>query len=86
MLGKLPSVSISQKRGSVVSKKGILLFNKFVKQGSKIYKNLPNLSEWQSFYVHDLPIIVDISEDVRNVSIRNGLNRSQTKALETTHG
>jgi hypothetical protein len=26
---------------------------------------------------------MDISEDVKNVSIRNGLNRSQTKALET---
>ena len=81
MLGKLHSVSISKKRGSVVSKGAVSLFNKFVKQAEKIFKNLPKSLEWQSFYVHDLPILVDISEDVKNASIRNGLNRSQTKAL-----
>ena len=42
----------------------ILVFNKFVKQVSETYKNLPNPLEWQSFYVHDLPILVDISGDV----------------------
>ena len=49
MLGKLHSVSISKKRGSVVSKGAVSLFNKFVKQAEKIFKNLPKSLEWQSF-------------------------------------
>jgi DNA modification methylase len=44
--------------------------------------NQPKSLEWQTFYRHDLPILVDLSQDVKNVSIRNGLNRSQTMALE----
>ncbi len=39
--------------------------------------------KWQTFYRHDLPILMDISKEVQKISIQNGLNRSQTKALET---
>ncbi len=83
LLGKLHSISISKKRGSKVSKKADLLFNKFIKQMEKIFKNLPKPLEWRSFYRHDLPILMDISKEVQKISIQNGLNRSQTRALET---
>ena len=42
LLGKLHSISISKKRGSKASKKADLLFNKFIKQVEKNFKNLPN--------------------------------------------
>ncbi len=41
LLGKLHSISISKKRGSKASKNADLLFNKFIKQAEKIFKNLP---------------------------------------------
>ena len=44
--------------------------------------NQPKSLEWQTFYRHDLPILVDLSEDVKNVSTRNGLQQSQARALE----
>jgi len=83
LLGKLHSITISKNRGSKISKKAELLFNKFVKQVDKIFKNLPKSLEWQSFYIHDLPLLMDISKEVQKISIQNGLNRSQTRALET---
>ena len=83
LLGKLHSISISKNRGSMVSKEAELLFNKFVKQVDDIFKKLPKSLEWQSFYIHDLPLLMDICEEVRKVSIQKGLNRSQTRALET---
>jgi hypothetical protein len=48
----------------------------------KIFKNLPKPLEWRFFFNHDLPILMDISKEVQKVSIQNGLNRSQTRALE----
>ena len=82
LLGKLHSISISKKRGSKASKKADLLFNKFIKQVEKNFKNLPNPLEWQSFYVNDLPLLIDFCEEVQEASIQNLLNRSQTRALE----
>jgi ParB-like chromosome segregation protein Spo0J len=38
LLGKLHSISISKKRGSEITKKSDLLFNKFIKQTKKIFK------------------------------------------------
>jgi len=83
LLGKLHSITNSKKRGSKISKEAEALFNKFVKQLEKIFKNLPKPLEWRSFYNHDLPILMNISEEVQKVSIQKGLNRSQTRALET---
>ncbi len=45
-------------------------------------KNLPKPLEWRSFYNNDLPILMDIYEEVRKVSNQNHLNRAQTRALK----
>ena len=82
-LSLFPPISISKNRGSMVSKEAELLFNKFVKQVDDIFKKLSMSLKWQSFYIHDIPLLMDICEEVRNVSIQKGLNRSQTRALET---
>ena len=34
----------------------------------KIFKNLPKRLEWKNFYVNDLPIIMEICEDIRQIS------------------
>jgi len=83
LLGKLNSIVISKIRGSKVSKEAEGLLHKFMQQVEKIFKNLPKSLEWRSFYNNDLPVLMDICEEVRKVSIQKGLNRSQTRALET---
>ncbi len=83
LLGKLHSITNSKDRGSKVSKENEALLGKFAQQVEKIFNNLPKPLEWQTFYRHDLPILMDISKEVQKVSIQNGLNRSQTRALET---
>jgi len=71
LLGRLHSISISKKRGSKASKKADLLFNKFIKQVEKNFKYLPKPLEWQSFYVNDLPLLMDICKEVQEVSIQH---------------
>jgi len=70
LLGKLNSIMISKNRGSKISKKAELLFNKFVKQVDKIFKNLLKALEWRSFFNNDLPLLVDICKEVQEVSIQ----------------
>ena len=82
LLGKLHSIENSKYRGSQVSNKSKLLLNKFIQQVDQIFKNLPNPLEWRSFYNNDLPLLIDFCEEVREISIRQRLNRSQTRALE----
>ncbi len=83
LLGKLNSIVISRIRGSKVSKEAESLLRKFAQQVDKIFKNLPKPLEWRSFYRHDLPILMDISEEVQKASTQHQLNKSQTRALET---
>jgi putative transposon-encoded protein len=52
-------------RRSIITKKVELLFNKVVKQVGKNFKNLPKSLNWRAFYLNDLPILMDISEDVQ---------------------
>lgn len=82
LLGKLHSIENSKSRGSEVSNKSKLLLNKFVQQVARIFKNLPKPLEWRSFFNHDLPLLIDFCEEVREASMQNRLNRSQTRALE----
>jgi len=57
------------------------LYNKFVKQVEEIFKKLPKHLEWKLFYVHDFPLITDICEEIRKISVENQLNKAQTKAI-----
>jgi len=81
LLGKLDAVRTSKARNSEISREAKLLFYKFVEQVEKIFKNLPKPLEWLSFYLHDLPLLIDFCEEVQEVSIQHRLNRSQTRAL-----
>ena len=56
---------------------------KFVQQ-SRRESSKNSLSTWNGdhFYLRDLPILMDINEEVREVSNQNGLNRAQTRALK----
>ena len=57
------------------------MYNKFVKQVEEIFKKLPKHLEWILFYVHEFPLITDICEEIRKISVENQLNKSQTKAI-----
>ena len=75
LLGKLDSVRRSKELGYEVGTQARLTSHKFVGSVEKIFKNLPKPMEWQSFYVHDLPILMDISEEVQEVSIQYQLSQ-----------
>jgi len=83
LLVKLDSMRRSKERGFNVTNDIRRTSGKFAGRVAKIFKNLPKPLEWQSFYRHDLPILMDICEEVQKVSIQNDLNRSQIRALET---
>jgi len=74
VLGRLDSVISSKNRGSQVSKKAELLLSKFTQQLEQIFKNLPKYLEWRSFYLNDLPILIDFCEEVQEVSIQPQLS------------
>jgi len=71
LLGKLDAVRTSKARNSEISREAKLLFYKFVEQVEKIFNNLPKPLEWLSFYLHDLPLLMDICKEVQEVSIKN---------------
>ena len=50
-------------------------------QVKKMFKRLPKRLEWQFFYNNDLPLITDICEEIRKISVKNQLNKAQTKAI-----
>jgi len=81
LFGKLHSIQKSLDRKSKVSEKSQLLLHKFMQQLEKIFKNLPKRLEWKSFYVNDLPLVREICEDIRKISLENQLNKSQIKAI-----
>ncbi|MBL7203210.1 MAG: ParB N-terminal domain-containing protein [Desulfobacteraceae bacterium] len=80
LLGKLHSLTSSKNRGSQVSGKGKSLLRKFAQQVEKIFLNLPKPLEWRSFYRHDLPILMDFCEEVRDVSIRTMLYTEKVRS------
>jgi hypothetical protein len=57
--------------------------NKFTGQVEKVFTSMPKPLEWRSFLNNDLQISMDISEEVREVSNQNHLNRAQIRALKT---
>ena len=82
LLGKLKSVMRIEERGYNPNKELRRTSNTYVRRVEKIFKNLPKPLEWLSFLYHDIPILLDICEEVRKEAIRRGLNRSQIRALQ----
>ncbi len=78
-----PSIPIqnSLDRKSKISEKSKLLLHKFMQQLENIFKKLPKRLEWKSFYVNDFPLVREICEDIRKISLENQLNKSQIKAI-----
>ena len=82
LLAKLDSVRRSEERRSKITEEVKDLSHKFMGQVEQIFKKLPKPLEWRSFYNNDLPLLMDFCEEVREISIRQHLNKSQTRALE----
>ena len=72
-----------KERGYRVKGKTRQTSNTYVGRVDKIFKNLPKPLEWLSFLHHSLPILMDISDEVRKLAIQNGLSHAQIMALET---
>ena len=81
LLGGLHSARSSKIRGSEVSKEAGLLLSKFTQQVEQIFRKLPKPLEWLSFYLNDLPLLIDFCEEVQDASIKHHLNKSQTRSL-----
>jgi len=82
-LGKVDSVRGSQARGSEVSNRSKALFHKFMEQVDKIFNNRPNTLEWQSFYRHDLPLLMDISKEGSESEFKWLTNPGPSSGVET---
>jgi len=74
LLGKLDSVRRSEELGYEVASEAKLTSNKFIGSVQEIFKNLPKLVKWLSFYTHDLTLLVDICQEVQEVSIQPQLS------------
>ena len=81
LLDKLDFIRRSEQRGYEISDHAKMTSHKFVGRVEQIFKNLPKPLEWRSFYTHDLPLVMDFCEEVREISIHHRLNKSQTRAL-----
>jgi hypothetical protein len=81
LLGKLNSVVNNQNKQSNISESRLQQVHKFMNPLKIIFINLPKRLEWKSFYVNELPIIMDICEDIRQISLENQLNKSQVETI-----
>ncbi len=69
LLVKLDSVRRCKERGFNVSEQINRTSRKLAGRVIKIFKNLPKPLEWRSFYINDLPILMDIHKEVQEASI-----------------
>ncbi len=81
MLGKLKASRRGKERGYNPSRELRHTAHKFMRRVDQIFKNLPKPVKWLSFYLNDLPLLMDFCEDVQDISIKHNLNKSQTRAL-----
>lgn len=56
--------------------------HKFMSKVESIFDSLPRPVEWRSFYNNDFRTITTITEEVKDIAIRNQLNKTQTKELD----
>jgi hypothetical protein len=52
-----------------------------VGQVEKIFQNLPKPLEWHSFFNHDLSLLTDICDEIKEISDKNQLNKSKIRTL-----
>jgi len=64
LLGKLDSMRRNKERGYRANEEIRHTSHKFVRRVEKIFKNLPKSLEWRSFYIKDLPLLMDIYEEL----------------------
>ena len=73
-LGKLKASRRGKERGNNPSRELRHTAHKFMRRVHQIFKNLPKPMEWLSFLNNDLPILMDISEEVLEASIQPQLS------------
>jgi len=71
LLGKLDSVRRSEGLGYEVASEAKLTSNKFIGSVQEIFKNLPKPVKWISFYLNDLPLLMDFCKEVQDISIKH---------------
>jgi hypothetical protein len=71
-----------QESGADVTEQSKSLSHKFMGQLEKNFQNLPKPLKWWFFYNNDLPILMDTSQEVQEVSDCQRLNKSKIQALE----
>jgi len=81
VLRKIDSAKRGTERGFISKDVTKETSNKFVRRIEKIFKSLPNPLDWQSFFKHDLPLLMDFCQEIRDLSDQHHLNKSQTRAL-----
>jgi hypothetical protein len=71
----------NQNKQSTIFESRLQQVHKFMNPVKKTFKNLPKRLEWNRFYVNDLPIIMEICEDIRQIFLENQLDKSKTKVI-----
>jgi len=71
LLGKLDPMRRSKEQEYEVATQARLTSHKFVGSIEKIFKNLPKPLQWRSFFNHDLPLLMDLCEEVQEISIQH---------------
>ena len=82
LLGKLDAVRRSELGGYQVAEPAKKTSRKFAGSVARIFQNLPKSLEWRSFYRHDLSLLVQVDEKVRDASVKHEMSKSQSWALQ----
>ncbi len=80
-LSKLGAVRRSEQGGYRVASTAKMTSGKFAGSVERIFKTMPKPLEWQSFYRHDLDLLVATPQDIRDMAIRQKVSKSQIRAL-----
>jgi len=81
LLSQLDSVRRNEHRKYQRSSDSKKMSHKFVGQVEKIFQNLPKPLEWRSFFNHDLSLLTDICNEIKEISDKNQLNKSKIRTL-----
>jgi len=81
LLSKMNAVINNKHRQAQISEDRLQQVHKFVNPVKNIFKKLPKQLEWKSFLVHDLPLMIEICNNIREISLKNQLNKSKLKAI-----